>query len=139
MCWDIATDLVVWRQYRNITTGIVGTGRALGPTQGNAWSGARLVLLRRDHDGLCGSPICNGAGQGLGIGGLKTKGAQCGGGEHAPWCVARKDMDKNTLWVEQGETAFSLHFMEPQWAVTPEQSAVLYDAEVCLGGGVIAS
>ncbi|MDD5366448.1 MAG: tRNA 2-thiouridine(34) synthase MnmA [Gallionellaceae bacterium] len=31
----------------------------------------------------------------------------------------------------------SLRFDEPQWAVTPGQSAVLYDGEVCLGGGVI--
>ena len=124
--------------------------------------------------------------QGLGIGGLKAKGAQRGGGEHAPWFVARKDMEKNVLWVvqghdhpwllsnelaaqdtawvagtapaagalsaktryrqadaacgltPQGEQAFSLHFSEPQWAVTPGQSAVLYDGEVCLGGGVIA-
>jgi tRNA-specific 2-thiouridylase len=35
--------------------------------------------------------------------------------------------------------AFALEFEEPQWAVTPGQSAVLYDGEVCLGGGVIAS
>jgi tRNA-specific 2-thiouridylase len=35
--------------------------------------------------------------------------------------------------------AFSLRFDEPQWAVTPGQSAVLYRGEVCLGGGVIAS
>jgi tRNA-specific 2-thiouridylase len=124
--------------------------------------------------------------QGLGIGGLKAKGAQRGGGEHAPWFVARKDMEKNTLWVVQGHEhpwlqshrltaqdaswvagtapaagqfaaktryrqldapctlelgasdAFSLTFPEPQWAVTPGQSAVLYDGEVCLGGGVIA-
>ena len=40
--------------------------------------------------------------QGLGIGGLKAKGAQRGGGEHAPWFVARKDMANNTLWVVQG-------------------------------------
>ena len=30
-----------------------------------------------------------------------------------------------------------LNFTQPQWAVTPGQSAVLYDGEVCLGGGVI--
>ncbi|APW44383.1 tRNA 2-thiouridine(34) synthase MnmA [Rhodoferax saidenbachensis] len=125
--------------------------------------------------------------QGLGIGGLKAKGAQRGGGEHAPWFVARKDMETNTLWVVQGhdhpwlqslslqaqdaswvsgeapaaraiaaktryrqsdaacqvESAqgpdFALQFSENQWAVTPGQSAVLYDGEVCLGGGVIAA
>ena len=125
--------------------------------------------------------------QGLGIGGLKAKGAQKGGGEHAPWFVARKDMEKNTLWVVQGHDhpwlqsfaldaenaswvagtapvggqynsktryrqldaacmladgatdAFSLTFPEPQWAVTPGQSAVLYDGDVCLGGGVITT
>ena len=33
---------------------------------------------------------------------------------------------------------FELGFVEPQWAVTPGQSAVLYDGEVCLGGGRIA-
>jgi len=125
--------------------------------------------------------------QGLGIGGIKAKGAQKGGGEHAPWFVARKDMEKNTLWVVQGHdhpllqshalhaldaswvageppapgqiaaksryrqadapctlggiagTSFDLQFPEAQWAVTPGQSAVLYDGEVCLGGGVIAA
>jgi tRNA-uridine 2-sulfurtransferase len=125
--------------------------------------------------------------QGLGIGGIKAKGAQRGGGEHAPWFVARKEMDKNTLWVVQGHdhpwllssalhatdaswcagsppasgsygsktryrqadapctlanaraSEFELDFPQPQWAVTPGQSAVLYDGDVCLGGGVIDS
>jgi len=127
--------------------------------------------------------------QGLGIGGIKAKGAQKGAGEHQPWFVARKDIEKNTLWVVQGhdhpwllsqgllaadaswcagvppspgayaaktryrqadapctlsagadgQTApdFGLHFPDAQWAVTPGQSAVLYDGDVCLGGGVI--
>jgi tRNA-uridine 2-sulfurtransferase len=34
---------------------------------------------------------------------------------------------------------FALRFDTPQWAATPGQSAVLYDGEVCLGGGVIAA
>ncbi len=125
--------------------------------------------------------------QGLGIGGVKPKGAQKGGGEHQPWFVARKDMDRNTLWVVQGHAhpwlqstklaaqdaswvagtppmltdlhaktryrqadalcqlqnkgpkEFSLSFPQPQWAVTPGQSAVLYDGDICLGGGIITS
>ncbi len=132
--------------------------------------------------------------QGLGIGGIKARGAelqavqakgQRGVGEHSPWFVARKDMASNTLWVVQGHdhpwllsrslqadsaswvagtapadahfaaktryrqadapcalrsqdgTHFELNFAQAQWAVTPGQSAVLYDGEVCLGGGVI--
>jgi tRNA-uridine 2-sulfurtransferase len=137
-----------------------------------------------EHVGL--SFYTLGQRQGLGIGGIKAKGAQKGGGEHAPWFVARKDVASNTLWVVQGHghpwllssdlrfddanwTAgsapalhnlaaktryrqqdaactfngdashqFALHFSEPQWAVTPGQSAVLYAGDVCLGGGVIA-
>jgi tRNA-uridine 2-sulfurtransferase len=136
------------------------------------------------HQGL--SFYTLGQRQGLGIGGVKEKGAQRGGGEHAPWFVARKDMAKNTLWVVQGhdhpwllssalaaddmswisgsapapgayaaktryrqadapctlsalQDGFRLDFEQAQWAVTPGQSAVLYDGEVCLGGGVIAS
>ncbi|WP_431108947.1 tRNA 2-thiouridine(34) synthase MnmA [Variovorax paradoxus] len=140
-----------------------------------------------EHQGL--SFYTLGQRQGLGIGGVKDKGAQRGSGDHSPWFVARKDVEKNTLWVVQGhdhpwllssaltagdaswvsgeapvpgsygskaryrqadaacevsgvkdagvEATFSLRFSEPQWAVTPGQSAVLYDGERCLGGGVI--
>ena len=147
-----------------------------------------------EHVGL--SFYTLGQRQGLGIGGVKARGAdlkaaqargQRGVGEHEPWFVARKDMDSNTLWVVQGHghpwlqsTQLSaqdcswvsgsapavgavaakaryrqldaacelvsataggceLAFADPQWAVTPGQSAVLYQGEVCLGGGVIAA
>jgi tRNA-specific 2-thiouridylase len=38
----------------------------------------------------------------------------------------------------QGNDEFGLKFAQPQWAVTPGQSAVLYDGDICLGGGMIA-
>jgi len=35
------------------------------------------------------------------------------------------------------ESEIAVEFPAPQWAVTPGQSVVLYDREVCLGGGII--
>jgi tRNA-specific 2-thiouridylase len=140
-----------------------------------------------EHVGL--SFYTLGQRKGIGIGGVKEKGAQRGGSEHNPWFVARKDMGKNTLYVVQGHDhtwlqqhtlvaddlswvdgrgpqagqeglgaksryrqadapcevtqasldQISLHFPQAQWAVTPGQSAVLYQGEVCLGGGVISA
>ena len=34
---------------------------------------------------------------------------------------------------------FQLQFVDAQWAVTPGQSAVLYQGDVCLGGGIISN
>ena len=39
--------------------------------------------------------------------------------------------------ANQREGLFELTFDDAQWAVTPGQSAVLYDGDVCLGGGII--
>jgi tRNA-specific 2-thiouridylase len=44
----------------------------------------------------------------------------------APCRITRLDAD-----------SLELAFDAPQWAVTPGQSVVLYDGEVCLGGGII--
>ncbi|NVE00726.1 tRNA 2-thiouridine(34) synthase MnmA [Massilia sp. BJB1822] len=41
--------------------------------------------------------------------------------------------------LASGELEFALNFVDAQWAVTPGQSAVLYDGDVCLGGGIIGS
>ncbi len=36
-----------------------------------------------------------------------------------------------------GVDTAKIEFDDPQWAVTPGQSIVLYDGEICLGGGII--
>ncbi len=36
-----------------------------------------------------------------------------------------------------GNSQFKLSFADPQWAITPGQSAVVYRDQVCLGGGII--
>lgn len=35
------------------------------------------------------------------------------------------------------DTKIELHFINPQKSVTPGQSAVIYDGEICIGGGII--
>ena len=35
-------------------------------------------------------------------------------------------------------SSIQLQFDQPQWAVTPGQSVVLYDGDICLGGGIIS-
>ena len=62
---------------------------------------------------------------------------------HTHWVYAAKTRYRQSdagCVLQSGEApgAFALTFGEAQWAVTPGQSAVLYDGEVCLGGGVIA-
>ena len=49
-----------------------------------------------------------------------------------------RQADVDCVLGEAGGSEFSLSFTEAQWAVTPGQSAVLYDGDVCLGGGIIA-
>ncbi len=48
-----------------------------------------------------------------------------------------RQMDAPCSLVTDGQSKFSLHFRDPQWAITPGQSAVLYAGDICLGGGVI--
>ncbi|MEO8311476.1 MAG: tRNA 2-thiouridine(34) synthase MnmA, partial [Caldimonas sp.] len=86
-------------------------------------------------------------------------------GHDHPWLLSRRLVADDASWVagsaprdgryaaktryRQADAACAVHgagpgavelvFERPQWAVTPGQSAVVYDGEVCLGGAVIAA
>jgi tRNA-specific 2-thiouridylase len=48
-----------------------------------------------------------------------------------------RQTDAECLLEEVSDGEIDVGFASPQWAVTPGQSVVLYDREVCLGGGII--
>lgn len=48
-----------------------------------------------------------------------------------------RQADAACRFIDEGHRGFRLEFAQPQWAVTPGQSAVLYEGEICLGGGII--
>jgi tRNA-specific 2-thiouridylase len=48
-----------------------------------------------------------------------------------------RQADAPCTLTRAGDSEIAVEFGEPQWAVTPGQSVVLYDSEVCLGGGII--
>lgn len=48
-----------------------------------------------------------------------------------------RQVDAPCMLQRAHDQEFELVFRQSQWAVTPGQSAVLYDGDVCLGGGII--
>jgi len=58
------------------------------------------------------------------------------GGKHFSGKTRYRQADADCT-LQEANAAIAVEFSRPQWAVTPGQSVVLYDREVCLGGGVI--
>ncbi|MGH8764966.1 MAG: aminomethyltransferase beta-barrel domain-containing protein, partial [Burkholderiales bacterium] len=48
-----------------------------------------------------------------------------------------RQADSACIVTRSVEEEIAMEFAQPQWAVTPGQSVVLYDGAVCLGGAVI--
>ncbi|MGD9788883.1 MAG: tRNA 2-thiouridine(34) synthase MnmA, partial [Sulfuricellaceae bacterium] len=60
---------------------------------------------------------------------------------HPNWVYAAKtryrQADAPCVVTRVDAATCDIEFAQPQWAVTPGQSVVVYDSNVCLGGGII--
>jgi tRNA-specific 2-thiouridylase len=66
-----------------------------------------------------------------------------GSAPHRHWVYGAKtryrQKDAPCAISELTDQRCTIEFAEPQWAVTPGQSVVVYESRVCLGGGIIES
>lgn len=119
--------------------GIKDQGAARGGSQHQPWfvaakdvPGNRLIAVQgHDHPALLYPKLH--AGQASWIAGHPPAPGRYGAK------TRYRQSDASCLLAPANESplGFDLDFEVPQWAVTPGQSAVLYDGEVCLGGGII--
>jgi tRNA-specific 2-thiouridylase len=98
-------------------------------------SNTLYIVQGHDHPWLLSSEL--GAGQASWIAGEPP--AATGDARALSAKTRYRQADVPCTVLPEGLDRFSLRFDEPQWAVTPGQSAVLYDGDVCLGGGIIDS
>ena len=119
-------------------------GIGLGGSQdgnGDAWYVARkdianntlYVAQGHEHDWLLANQLCA-------MDASWIAGAMPLPGQYSAKTRYRQtDATCSLLPGEKDPFGFELTFPEAQWAVTPGQSAVLYDGEICLGGGIISA
>ncbi|WP_260426473.1 tRNA 2-thiouridine(34) synthase MnmA [Conchiformibius steedae] len=111
--------------------GIGGAGEAWFVAGKNLADNELIVVQGHDHPLLYSRSLC--------MNRLSwTQGEAPAAGRYT--CKTRYRMaDAPCTLQYSGEDRAELHFDDPQWAVTPGQSAVLYDGDICLGGGIIES
>ena len=103
----IATEIGLPNAKKKDSTGICFIGERPFREFLNRYLSNQPGLIKDDRGRTLGEHVglsfyTLGQRKGIGIGGVKDKGAPRGGGEHEPWFVARKDMQTNTLHVVQG-------------------------------------
>ena len=116
-------------------------GLGIGGTRdgdGDAWYVAgkdmpnnRLIVVQgREHDALLSNTLSSGD-----LNWISGEPPHCNWVYAAKTRYRQKDAPCSIDSVDAAQCAVT--FAEPQWAVTPGQSVVIYESRVCLGGGII--
>lgn len=138
-----------------------------GKTVGEHMGLAFFTLGQRKGIGLGGSQDGNGDAWYVARKDMANNTLYVAQGHEHPWLLANQLLAMDASWVAgnppeagqysaktryrqedapctisfggQDPLSFGLTFSQAQWAVTPGQSAVLYDGDICLGGGIITA
>ena len=152
-------------RYLPSTPGLIKTpeGKTVGEHMGLAF----FTLGQRKGIGLGGSQDGNGDAWYVARKDISNNTLYVAQGHEHPWLLANQLSTIDASWIAgaapapgqysaktryrqadsictlatglAGPLSFELVFPEAQWAVTPGQSAVLYDGDICLGGGIIST
>jgi tRNA-specific 2-thiouridylase len=152
-------------RYLPRTPGLIKTpeGKTVGEHMGLAF----FTLGQRKGIGLGGSQDGNGDAWYVARKDVSNNTLYVAQGHEHPWLLANRLSAIDASWVDgetpsagqysaktryrqadsacsltagiEGPLSFQLGFTQAQWAVTPGQSAVLYDGDICLGGGIISA
>ena len=152
-------------RYLPSTPGLIKTpeGKTVGEHMGLAF----FTLGQRKGIGLGGSQDGNGDAWYVARKDISNNTLYVAQGHEHPWLLANQLSTIDASWIagaapapgqysaktryrqadstctlaegSAGPLSFELTFPEAQWAVTPGQSAVLYDGDICLGGGIIST
>ncbi|MEO8631071.1 MAG: tRNA 2-thiouridine(34) synthase MnmA [Betaproteobacteria bacterium] len=118
----------------------IGQRQGLGiGGEGDAWyvagkdiAGNRLLVVQgHDHPALCNTKLT--AGQLTWVAGDPPDDSRSYAAK-----TRYRQADASCVMTRLTSDACDIEFATAQWAITPGQSAVLYDGERCLGGGIIA-
>jgi tRNA-specific 2-thiouridylase len=152
-------------RYLPSTPGLIKTpeGKTVGEHMGLAF----FTLGQRKGIGLGGSQDGNGDAWYVARKDISNNTLYVAQGHEHPWLLANQLSTIDASWIagaapapgqysaktryrqadstctlaegSAGPLSFELTFPQAQWAVTPGQSAVLYDGDICLGGGIISA
>jgi tRNA-specific 2-thiouridylase len=126
-------------QRKGLRIGGLRSGRGAARGEHAPWFVARKDLARNVLVAVQGHEHVQLQSRWLRAGDLSWIGGRAPGAHALAAKTRYRQADAPCAWAPARNATGSIdvRFAEPQWAVAPGQSVVLYDGDICIGGGVI--